>query len=168
MNTRQVLLNYTNVAIETMKYTSSFTTTQSFFEPHPEFIDWMREFAKNTVVVDCGAGLCNTTLALQTSGVNAVALDLYPSPNAMVKEVLGINAVLFPFSESFTAMICRPCRGDWIHATIISAVESGAQCVYVGKESHYEADLEPLPYKITKIMENAGLSNESVWTIGRK
>ena len=170
MDTQKLLLEYTQMAIETMMSDAQipFSTSSVFFDPRKKFVGWMHEFAVGHVVVDCGAGLGHTTLALQNHGVRAIAVDLFPSPDAVVENITPMNAVLFPFSDAFIAMICRPCRGDWIHATIIAAVESGAKCVYVGKESHYAADLAPLPYEVVKVMEQAGAAGESVWTISKR
>jgi hypothetical protein len=66
------------------------------------------------------------------------------------------------FGPNVVALMCRPCRGDWIHATIIKAVEAGSEFVYVGKPSHFAADLEPLPFRVSMVMTDAGMMRDCV------
>lgn len=138
-----------------------------FFEPRNEFIQWVKEFSDGKLIVDCGCGCANTTATLRMAGVKAIGLDLICPERALIGDIHVIDATDYPFSSDTIGMMCRPNRGDWIHATITKAVESGAKFIYVGKESHYKTDLQPLSYKVQKVMTNAGISNESAWIIER-
>lgn len=140
-------------------------TFSVFFDPRNEFVDWMKGFCGDKTVIDCGCGCGQTVAVLRHAGIDTVGIDLYGAETPLIPDIHLLNAVHFPFGPSCVAMMTRPCRGDWIHATIIKAVESGADFVYVGKEEHFEADLEPLPYRVQKVLTNAGMQNESVWLI---
>lgn len=167
LNVNQVLDEYINSSLRVLETGINVPTFSVFFDPRNEFVNWMKEFTKNKIVVDCGCGRGQAVAVLRHAGLSVIGIDLYGAESPLIPNVHFINAAFFPFTNEHIAMMCRPCRGDWIHATIIKAVESGAQFVYVGKEEHYDADLQPLPYNIEKVLTGAGLQNESVWVVSK-
>ncbi|MBS1722643.1 MAG: hypothetical protein JSS66_06490 [Armatimonadetes bacterium] len=148
-----------------MAFQNSMPTWSVFFEPRPEFIEWCAATFDKSTCIDCGCGKGLLVSLLRHRGLDAFGLDICPPTDAFVDDVLAIDAPLFAYSAHMTAFVCRPCRGEWIHATIMRAVESGCPVVYVGKQSHYASDLEPLPYKIEHVMDGAGADGESVWLV---
>lgn len=165
MNTHATLERYLSDPRRQLEQQIHYSTWSVFFESKPEFVRWMVEFVKERKVVDCGCGLGNTTAVLRQAGLHTMGIDLYPSDNALIDDIAPINSALFPYNNDMVALLCRPCRGDWIHATIIKAIEGGSPVVYVGKESHYEADIQPLPYHVEIIMHDAGVAGETAWLI---
>lgn len=168
LDAQQVLSEYLHSPLRRLELNINVPTFSVFFDPHNEFVEWMKGFCGDKTVIDCGCGCGQAVAVLRHAGINAVGIDLYGAETPLIPDIHLLNAVHFPFNHDCVVMMCRPCRGDWIHATIIKAVESGAKFVYVGKEEHYEADLEPLPYKVEKVLTNAGMQNESVWVISKE
>lgn len=168
IDTQEVLQKYINSHKRLPELEINIPTFSVFFDPKSGFVHWMREFCQDKTVVDCGCGRGQTTAVLRHSGLNVVAIDLNGADCPLIKDIHFMDAVFFPYSPNYVAMMCRPCRGEWIHATIVKAIESGAKFVYVGKEEHYNADLAPLPYKVERVLTDAGLQNESVWVISKE
>jgi len=168
LDAQQVLSEYLHSPRRHFELNINVPTFSVFFDPLHEFVEWMKEFCGDKTIVDCGCGCGQTVAVLRHAGLEAIGIDLYGADRPLIHDIHLMNAVHFPFSPETVALICRPCRGDWIHATICKAVESGSKCVYVGKESHYEEDLEPLPYKVEKVLSSAGMQNETVWVISKE
>lgn len=168
LDVRKTLMDYLHSPIRKLELGVNIPTFCVFFDPRNEFVNWMKEFCGDNTVVDCGCGLGQTVAVLRHAGIKTIGIDIFNSDSPLIPDIQLMNAVHFPFSDNFVAMMCRPCRGDWIHAAIIKAVEGGARFVYVGKEEHYAADLEPLPYKVEKVLTNAGMQNESVWVVSKE
>jgi len=164
MNTKEVLMDYLLDPMRMIEKEAYMPFSSQFFIPKPEFVEWCKKTYPDANWVDCGCGQGQVTKLLQDNGVSVLAIDLYAKDNA-VTEVLEMSAPMFPFGENMVGLICRPCRGAWIHATIIKVVESGCPCVYVGKESHFDADLAPLPYKVQLVLEDIGDDGENLWLI---
>jgi hypothetical protein len=138
-----------------------------FFEPNKEFLDWIKSNFGDKILVDCGAGVGKVTSAIRGIGVNCLPIDVCPSAYSIL-EVLNIDSVHMAYNENTIALICRPSRGNWVHATICKSVEESGKAIYCGREKHYDEDLEPLPYKITKVMSDIGPDNDCVWLIEKE
>jgi hypothetical protein len=166
MDTRQVLLNYLTAPRRMFEGLVRMPFCSRFFEPKQKFLDWCKETYPGAHWIDCGAGQGHVTKLLRENGLVADALDLFlAEEDVVIDDMIQMDSAMYPFSNRNVALMCRPCRGDWIHATIIKAVNAHAPLVYVGKESHFEEDLKPLPYKIELVMQNAGEMNENVWLV---
>jgi hypothetical protein len=145
-------------------FSNDVTKIDVYFDPNSSFITMMQFLAEGKTVVDCGCGHGHTNLMLSQAGVQVIGIDI-ELKKIQLKDVVLMDAVDFPFTSEHIAMICRPSRGEWIKDTITKAVEGGALCVYVGLEKHYDADLSNLTYQVDKLMDNAGVSGESVWAV---
>jgi hypothetical protein len=100
--------------------------------------------------------------------MEAVGLDLYPcESDIVIDDMVPMDSAMYPFAKDNVALLCRPCRGDWIHATIIKAVEKGVPVVYVGKEKNATHDLYQLPYNIERVLEDIGSDGENLWLVTR-
>ena len=161
---KQILTSYLTSAIRNLETGIPYTTFSVFFEPTQEFIEWMKANYHDKTIIEVGAGKAVASGMLQDAGLNVVATDLYPPSDASIR-VVAMNAAHWPYAENQIGMLCRPCRGDWIHAAICKAVEGCGTMLYVGLEKHHEADLEPLPYKVEKVLVDIGESGECVWRI---
>lgn len=140
-----------------------------FFDPSPLWVRWMRQFCGDRSVVECGCGVGHVALVLRQAGLSVCALDIEPPDFSFITDIVPINSAKFEhFGPKAVALMCRPCRGDWIHATIFKAVEAGSELVYVGRPSHFAADLEPLPYNVSMVMTDAGVMRECVWVISKE
>jgi len=166
MDTRKVLLEYVTSPIRLFELSAQMPFCSRFFEPLPKFITWCKETYPDAQWVDMGAGQGHVTQALRKAGLDALAIDLFlAESDAVIDDISKMDAAMFPFFAGHIGLICRPCRGEWIHASIIKAVEADCPVVYVGKDSHFDEDLQPLPYNTTLIMTDAGEAGESVWLV---
>lgn len=168
IDAQHVLSEYLKNPIRMIEVNINIPTFSVFFDPRNEFVDWMKKFCGDKTVIDCGCGLGHTVAVLRHAGIKAEGVDLCKATTSLIQDIHIANAACFHFTPNHVAIMTRPCRGDWIHATIIKAVESGVDFVYVGKEEHYETDLALLPYNVQKVLTNAGIQNESVWLISKE
>jgi len=119
------------------------TRTREFrvaFEPTDIFVRWLT--AWDRPVIDCGCGLSQL-------GTHVVAED----------------AVAFDFPPKCLAVIARPTRGDWIHATMERTRECGARMVYVGLPAHVEEDVWDSRFQWQQIVLEAGTAGEQVYLL---
>lgn len=166
MNVKSVLLAYLSNPIRQLEGLARMPFCSKFFEPNEQFIKWCKANYPNAFWIDCGAGQGHITKLLRENGIQAAGLDLYsPTEDALIDDLINMDCVKFPFTENMVALMCRPCRGEWIHAAIIKAVESGCPFIYVGKQSHYDDDLAPLPYNVNLVLSDIGKDGENMWVV---
>jgi len=139
-----------------------------WFMPTSGFLAWFASEARGRAVIDCGAGNCLLGRLGASYGLRVLSVDIIPR-EGQPKEIMRLPAETFPFSPGMVAFIARPCRGDWIRATIDHAMARRADAVYyVGLQRWNADDLSDLPYDVEEVYRAAGLDNESVWRITRK
>lgn len=138
-----------------------------FFEPIDDrFVNYMKTNYAQHHIVDCGAGKGFITQLLSDNGFSVTGIDIYPDMEPIARSIYA-DAALYSWTENEVALICRPCRGSWIHCTMYGALMRNIDVVYVGKTNHYDEDLKPLEkhFKIELIMTKAGIDNENIWRI---
>lgn len=131
---------------------------QVFFEPEDGFKAWIEQ--QDDMIVDCGAGM-GLLGSLYPNKI--IGIDLFERTECLAPVLVPVDATTFLFREGVIALIARPSHGDWIHATAMSALNSGASCVYVGLEDNLEDDLGDMNCEL--IMANAGKEGEKAWQI---
>ncbi len=166
IDTKDFLLNYLTSSLRHFEGRVKMPACGWFFEPKVEFIDWCKKTYPDANWVDCGAGQGHVVKMLRDVGLSACGIDLFKcDDNLAIDDMITMNSAMFPFSNNMIALMCRPCRGDWIHATIIKAVENKCPMIYVGKQSHFEKDLAPLPYKVELVLSDIGEDGENLWLV---
>jgi hypothetical protein len=117
----------------------------AFFNPTPEFVDWLITYANGRRIVDCGAGIGLLEHELRAHGyTNVESIDANQRYGTLARVSIW-DATQFPFTPDDLAMICRPCHDTWIEWTIGKATGNGAECLYVGLERNIGGDL-PLEF----------------------
>lgn len=168
MDTKSALMNYLSDPIRQLEGLVHMPFCSRFFEPRAQFVDWCKQTYPSAFWIDCGAGQGHITKLLRENGMQAAGLDLYaPTEDAVINDLINMDCVKFPFTDKMVVLLCRPCRGDWIHATIIKAVESGCPMIYIGKQSHFNDDLAPLPYKVELVLSDIGMDGENLWIVSK-
>lgn len=165
INPNEVIESYFQNPLLMWRMKLGYETVSKFFIPNQKFIQWCKEAYPDSHFIDCGCGLGHVTKELRKAGLKVHGIDLYPTSYAVIDDIMPMDSVMFTYVEGMVPLLCRPCRGDWIHATIVRAVEACGVFLYVGKESHYSTDLLPLPYKVDRIMEDVGEAGEVMWRI---
>jgi hypothetical protein len=166
IDTKDFLLNYLTSPLRHFEGRVKMPACGRFFEPKVEFVDWCKKTYPDANWVDCGAGQGHVVKMLREAGLSACGIDLFKcDDDLIIGDMIAMNSAMFPFSNNMVALICRPSRGDWIHATIIKAVENGCPVIYVGKSKHIEQDLTPLPYQIELVLNDIGEDGENLWLV---
>lgn len=161
---KATLIEYLTSSLRGLEQMIPFSTCSVFFEPKQEFVEWVASNYGDKMIVEVGCGKAMPSAMLQKAGLNVISTDLYPPDDAMTK-VFPMNAAQWPYMESQIGLLCRPCRGDWIHAAICKAVEGCGTMLYVGLDKHFDNDLAPLPYNVERVLSDVGESGESLWRI---
>jgi len=165
LDPKATLMSYFSDPMRRLEGKAAFSSWNQFFKPNEEFLSMLGERFPNRLIIDCGCGVGHVTQTLRDAGFDVMPIDLYPSDFAVIDDIMGMDAAMFSYVDDMLPILCRPNRGAWIHATIIRAVEGSGTMLYIGKESHFDEDLAPLPYTVEKILTNAGENCESVWVI---
>jgi len=140
--------------------------TIKFFEPTPKFLDWAKEYLKDCVVFDCGAGSGWLGHELKSINIRCLGIDLLQRDKTYSPVLTGVDVTgyVFPNTEfKRVAIIARPNRGLWIEQTIDNASMQGVTVIYIGIPSHFEEDLEGRNWDM--VCDGAGLENEQVFVL---
>lgn len=166
MDAKAFLLDYLTSPLRHFEGMVRMPICSRFFEPKAEFVDWCKKTYPDANWVDCGAGQGHVVKILRDAGLSVTGIDLFLcSDDLVIDDMIPMDSAMFPFHNGMVALLCRPCRGDWIHATIIKVVESECPMVYVGKQSHFDEDLAPLPYKVELMLNDIGEDGENMWLV---
>jgi hypothetical protein len=139
-----------------------------FFKPGAEFIAWMVEQFAGRKVYEIGAGQGHTARALAEAGLEVEAFDLHGRTGRVYRVVSG-NGASYPYQPDSVGLICRPCHGPFVQATIEHLVESGAAAiVYVGLRRNAVSDLAVFRRWFRVALEQAGADSETVYVWQRK
>jgi hypothetical protein len=145
----------------------AYSTSMNFFVPKPEFIQLIKTRFGRLFFADCGAGLGALSHQLTEAGLNGIAIDAFPSPEAVVPITKWV-AQLFPFTTGQLPILARPCRGSWIRDTIDAAIHGSGQLLYIGLDKHHDMDIATLPYHKYKLAMNVGEDGECAWLITKE
>jgi hypothetical protein len=137
-----------------------------FFEPMPEFFDWMADTYKGMELFDVGAGIGHIAAGLQRSGLKVQALDIIKREGA-VFPVINVNAVRYNYPASSVLMFCRPCHNGFVEATIQRGIDCGVRYfVYVSLPKNSVNDLGRFRRKFSLACKKIGASGESMYAMG--
>lgn len=139
-----------------------------FFDPRPEFMDWLKNYVRGRLVVDCGAGDCQLSRLAASRRIDVLSIDLFPSGDE-TSMALTRNAATFDYPRNSVALIARPCRGAWIHDTIYRALAVCDYVLYVGLLEHLTEDVDELQgVNVELVYKDAGKDNERVYKISKE
>lgn len=115
---------------------------QQWFKPEKRFITWFKKNFEREFVYELGAGMGHTSKALSESGLRRVkAIDA----NIRVGAVYPVeiqDATNLDYDMEPVVLICRPCHGSFVEASIQQALTRRARAiVYVGLPKNVKADL---------------------------
>lgn len=134
-----------------------------WFTPTPLFWETMQEF-KDKTLVDCGCGVGALVTEGRRLSFEMIGIDLVKR-KAQIKDVLFADACSFPFGTDRYPLICRPDHSGWVYDTIKYAVSRNATAFYVGLAENVRRDLESHIHKVSDIVRNVGIENESLYII---
>ena len=144
----------------------------AFFEPTPEFIAWIKNFAKDRLIVDCGCGNGNLTFKLIDMDLQAIGIDAWPDEridkHPHRSSIMKFDATKFEYPMGCLPIMARPNRGTWIHLAMRRALETTDCFIYIGLEKHIDKDIHALSdkeYHTEEVMKKAGKENEIVYAI---
>jgi hypothetical protein len=145
---------------------------QDFFNPNPDFLIFLKQLVGGKLVIECGAGNGLLTKKMEEVGINVLPIDLFKRDSGFIS--IKEDATKFKYPKNGIALIARPSRGDWIHDTILQALNTVNFVLYIGIDSHLEDDVQSLDslypniMNVEKIYDNAGKDEEKVFKISKK
>ncbi|MEN6549991.1 MAG: hypothetical protein ABFE07_28440 [Armatimonadia bacterium] len=138
-----------------------------FFDPRPQFVDWLVGYARGRIVIDAGAGVGRLGAMLLERGARCLSLDL-EERDEPESPVIMKDATTFEYSRGTLVVLARPCHGNWIYDTIVRTHECGAEVLYVGKPENVENDLEYPGLERRLVGADAGREGEVVYSMKPK
>jgi len=132
-----------------------------FFNPHPKFWTYIKKIIGMRTLVDCG---CGDGLLLDQARHNRIDIIGIDFLNMSYRsDVIPMKSEAFWFNRNNLPIMCRPCRGEWIHETIHNAMKKGCkEFLYVGVQRNLKDDIDNLrnQYTISLEVEDVGTSDE--------
>lgn len=144
-----------------------------FFNPNPEFIEWLSPHidASNQVTIEIGAGGGRLARQLADKKVNIRAIDLFPRTESEF-DVLTADATAYRYPRECTVICARPCHSDWVEQAIRLSLETAEVFYYIGLADNIERDLGNIladsKYLHRQVYTNAGSDEEIVIQISNR
>lgn len=156
-----------------------FTTMNKFFEPDEEFLMWIKDYANNRLIVDCGAGKGHITRALHVMGCKVVGIDPYADYTKFRDENfrlrLGHIHMIPDQSEhsklaqmpNSLLLFCRPCHSSFVEDTIQN-MHPTSEALYITKPDNFDdyddlGEFKELAVEIPH--KGTSQEDEKVWSI---
>lgn len=129
-----------------------------FFDPTPEFIAWLKDYTKNRVIIDCGAGVGRLGSLMAGS---VLSIDIHEREETESAVILA-DATKFDFPEGAVVIFARPCHGSWVGKAAGRALNRGATVLYIGLQKNLIVDLPDLGAPQKEVFVDAGEAGEVV------
>ena len=138
-----------------------------FFQPTNEFVQWLKEYAGDRVVVEIGCGDGLLIAKMNEAEMKCIGVDLYYPFNIETEiEVPKSMNILYGFAgedcelikdKRSLIVIARPCH-DGFPSRVAKNKAEGVEMLYVGLERNIDEDLYgklthtkiELPFKVGK------------------
>lgn len=140
-------------------------TSNRFFRPLPDFIPWLLQRFPDQPFIDFGCGLGHLTQELRAAGATCYPVDFFPSPDAVVPDIIPLAAEFFPLTPGVLPLLARPSGGYWIYDTMEHAIADCGRLLYLGVPRNYDRDLRDLPWNVHCLREPVGEEEEGAWLI---
>lgn len=137
------------------------------FEPTPDFMVWWVKYVGDQFVFELGAGMCNFTKLMHTSGLKVLAIE--PRANDAVRQECISCLLPLPIGRATVlgqtpaiVVVARPDHTGWVE-TIPSLLHIGSEFIYIGLPENFDQDLGYWDWKT--LYEYAGADGEHVLRI---
>lgn len=155
--------------------------TPLFFDPDKEFVEWIKDYANDRVIVDVGCGSGELLFRLYEAGHRRlIGIDAFhpyeifsPSSYKRIGHVLHfipaeINSpfatrIVSGLGERALVLLCRPCHSSlFIEEVYNLCYDNNIELLYIGLTSNLQRDLEWYEDKIELPHKGSSQENEVV------
>lgn len=136
-----------------------------FCKVNQGLIDLIMEQAAGRHIVDvgCGEGLLGNML----QGV--ISIDINPDfDNALVKDIIQVNAIDFPFNEKCFPVFLRPCHGIFVDMVLEAHKYHVKNFLYVSMPHNFEDDVDLVQFNGERVGDWVGEDGEYAYLITLK
>jgi hypothetical protein len=142
-----------------------------FFQPTEGFIEWLIEYARGRPIIDCGSGVGRLSNILDKKGITVLALDNIIPKNVEYYRTIPMDTTDFNYPKSCLPIIARPSHGRWVSDTILQALRTVEEVIYIGLPENEHMDLLMAAHQDCDIEEikgkDVGKEGERAWRITR-
>lgn len=151
-----------------------------FFEPDEDFLIWIKNYAKDRLIIDCGAGQGHIARELYKLGhKKIVAFEYIGDHMNFQKENLkqGLGMIQYLVDDctksnitslpNILLLFCRPCHSNFVEKTI-QHMDHTSEVLYITKPDNLKEynDLGNYRNKAIEIKHiGSSLEGEKVWSI---
>lgn len=133
-----------------------------FFEPLPEFFEWLHTIQYNNFIFDCGAGIGHVEAEATKLGFrDFYSIDEHPRDDPK-SEIIIMPCQNFQYPENSILLFCRPCHNGFVAETYELHKDS-CSFYYIGLESNLNVDLFDIPHRL--VLENIGEEGENIYVL---
>lgn len=148
------------------KEAAAYTT---FFDPKPEFMEWLKKLVNDRPVVDVGCGNCRLIRRMHHIGIKAMGIDSqfeYEKHPDMTSCVLACDAETCSTLKDYPMLVlfCRPCHSGFV-ADTIENIHPDSEILYFSKPANLKTDI-PSKWR-AEVLDCPGLVEETGYRIHR-
>jgi hypothetical protein len=135
-----------------------------FLNVEKAFCDKIKEIAKDSILVDCGAGL--GLFASKYDG-KVISIDIHTPEIRPFSPILEKNSLYYCFPKDSIPIFIRPCHSGFVQDTIITNLNKFKTVIYVSNPKNLETDLylDTIKYSVNKVDGWEGDEGEVIYTI---
>lgn len=126
-----------------------------------ELINIIKKYAGKRAIVDvgCGDGLLGSMLE------DVISIDIFPRETALIYNIIGIDAVDFPFSKPFFPIFIRPCHGHFVYSVMHEHKYNVDNFLYISMPHNLENDIDLDEFNADQVEDWIGQDGEKVYLI---